>query len=913
MPAAACLILFVGSALSGESIVKLTVHESGGIDRVDEPVSGGVPLPRGLVKDVSQLRLIGPGGKQVPAQFSAINKWISDGSVMWLLVQSTASVKSGGTAAYELQKGAPVAKKSKLSVADGADAITVNTGKIKFRVSKKKFNLIDAAWLDANGDGKYAADEQVIASERRGGSVFFLKAKNETYTSSAGVSRKVHVEEQGGERVIIHAEGLHAPEGGKGYLPYCYGYDVRIRAYAGKPYVRISYALTSGHLPGIGAPVCKELIVGIPLKLAGESVAFGGRKGKVGGKLADGKSAVLLSDAEGGKGSSRSGTGYTISTKVIGVEGGAPDGRLGWAAVAGKKIGASLSVRYLRENHSCALEIKRGGGLTWLRLKPWPIEAKKEHHMPPCARKTYEMQLTLLPGGEALEKAQRLFVEQDSFLRFWPPPEWTASTKAWGDFGGLAKPNDAAVKGLKRMRPFHPTGWFHLGTLPEMESGSSRAPSGGYEPLITTAAWYNGYMQTGLRKLYDQLELTSWQWRDCRMIHRDDDVSLKRWEGSGTYRQYTRNGGKKYSDVQLSDFSKRYGGQWSYGGAWGPMDTQHFSADEVANYYYLTGDSQCIEALNKMGELAGYLARTSIADVKKSGSSRKHGWCMRALMTTYEATGEKRWLKLSKDLAGAILMGQDKTAGTVSPVRGSGKAPYQVPFMAAAVGMAMGRYYKHHPEEEIRDCILGLADWLYYDVCKEAGGFSYRWYADKKNKHSVSGNRCMNTMSWAFMATGQKRYLEAAAKHASRWKESRWYLSGFGQDYLSIKYGKRADEKVSDAVKDLSAKANGGGVVTLTWTAPGDDGAEGSAAEYQIKYANLLIKERSDWRNKPKEEISFWAAVNCKGEPKPRKAGSKESFIVKGLKPGTYYFALKTYDEQPNQSELSNVVKVEVK
>jgi PcRGLX-like protein central beta sandwich domain/Fibronectin type III domain/Beta-L-arabinofuranosidase, GH127 catalytic domain len=905
-----------GAGLGGESIVKLTVHESGGIDRTDEPVSGGVPLPRGLVKDVLRLRLVGPGGKEVPAQFSAINKWISDGSVMWLLVQSRASVKAGGAAVFELRKGAPAARKNKLKVTDGPDVITVDTGRIKFSVSKKKFNLIDAAWLDANGDGKYAADEQVVASDKRGGSAFSLKAKSEVYTSSAGAPKNVGIEEQGGERVIIHAQGLHRPEGGKGYLPYCYGYDVRIRAYAGKPYVRISYALTSGHQPGIGAPVCRELVVGIPLKLAGESIAFGGRKGKVSGKLADGKSAVLLSDAEAGKGSARSGTGYRISTKLVGLEGTPADGRLGWVAVAGSKAGASLAVRYLRENHSCALEVKRAGGLTWLSLKPWPGEVKKNHHMPPCARKTYELQLTLLPGNQALEKAQQLFTEQDSYLRFWPPLDWTASTGAWGDFGGLASPDARAKKALKRLKPYRPTGWFHLGTLPEMESGSSRAPSGGYEPLITTAVWYNGYMQVGARKLFDQLERTSWQWRDGRMIHRDDDVSTKRWEGSGSYRVYVWKGGAKYPEVQLENFKKRYNRQWSYGGAWGPMDTQHFSADEVANYFYLTGDRQCIEALNKMAELAGYLARTSIASVKKSGSSRAHGWCMRALMTAYEATGEQRWLELSKGMTGAILMGQDKTAGTISPVRGKskgGKAGYQVPFMAAAVGMALGRYYKHHPEEELRDGILGLADWLCYDVRGDAGGFSYRWYADRKSGRSVSGNRCMNTMSWAYMATGQKRYLEAAAKHAAGWKESRWYLSGFGQDYLSIKHGKRADGELPGAVKDLAVRASGGGSVTLTWTAPGDDGATGQATEYQIKYSQLAIKERSDWRKKPKAEISFWAATNCKGEPRPQKAGGRESFTVKNLKPGTHYFALKTYDEQPNQSNLSNVVKVEVK
>ncbi len=400
------------------------------------------------------------------------------------------------------------------------------------------------------------------------------------------------------------------------------------------------------------------------------------------------------------------------------------------------------------------------------------------------------------------------------------------------------------------------------------------------------------------------------------MIHRDDDVSLKRWAGSGTYRQYAQKGAKKFPEVQLADFNKRYGSQWSYGGAWGPMDTQHFSVDEVANYYYLTGDRQCLEALNKMAELAGYLARSSIASVKKSGSSRAHGWCMRGLMTVYEASGEERWLKLSKDLTGAILTGQDKTAGTISPVHPEpkhGRKGTHTPFMAAAVGMALGRYYKHHPDEEVRDGILGIADWLCYDVCREGGGFAYHWSPDTQNKRSVSGNRCMNTMSWAYMATGQKRYLEAAATHAKAWKESRWYLSGFGQDYLSIKYGKRADAALPGAVKDLAAKALGGGRVALSWTAPGDDGDKGRAAQYQVKHAAMVIKERSDWRKNPQGEVSFWAATNCKGEPKPSAAGARERFTVSGLAPGTCWFALKTYDEQPNQSDLSNVVRVEVR
>jgi hypothetical protein len=94
-----------------------------------------------------------------------------------------------------------------------------------------------------------------------------------------------------------------------------------------------------------------------------------------------------------------------------------------------------------------------------------------------------------------------------------------------------------------------------------------------------------------------------------------------------------------------------------------------------------------------------------------------------------------------------------------------------------------------------------------------------------------------------------------------------------------------------------SSATNPGGV-TLTWTAPGDDGSSGQAAEYDIRYAAAQITE-TNWDT----------ATQVSGEPKPQTAGSSETFIVPGLSPGsTYYFAIKTRDEVLNESALSNVV-----
>lgn len=85
--------------------------------------------------------------------------------------------------------------------------------------------------------------------------------------------------------------------------------------------------------------------------------------------------------------------------------------------------------------------------------------------------------------------------------------------------------------------------------------------------------------------------------------------------------------------------------------------------------------------------------------------------------------------------------------------------------------------------------------------------------------------------------------------------------------------------------------------VTLAWTAPGDDGNNGTAAEYDVRYATIPISDQN-WNS----------AVRATGEPDPGSAGSSESFTVTGLNSGTtYYFAVKTADEVPNWSGLSNV------
>ncbi len=93
-------------------------------------------------------------------------------------------------------------------------------------------------------------------------------------------------------------------------------------------------------------------------------------------------------------------------------------------------------------------------------------------------------------------------------------------------------------------------------------------------------------------------------------------------------------------------------------------------------------------------------------------------------------------------------------------------------------------------------------------------------------------------------------------------------------------------------------EATPGETLSIHWTAPGDDDAVGTAADYDLR-----------WSLNPITAVNFNAA-NSIPTPNPRPAGTAESVIAAGFPTeDIVYFALKTSDEIPNTSGLSNVLQ----
>lgn len=105
------------------------------------------------------------------------------------------------------------------------------------------------------------------------------------------------------------------------------------------------------------------------------------------------------------------------------------------------------------------------------------------------------------------------------------------------------------------------------------------------------------------------------------------------------------------------------------------------------------------------------------------------------------------------------------------------------------------------------------------------------------------------------------------------------------------------DTTAPAAISDLALSGATTDSIDLDWTAPGDDNSTGTATTYDVRYSTSLISE-ANWSS----------ATQATGEPSPSVAGSAESMTVSGLSSGTtYYFAIKTSDEVPNTSSISNV------
>lgn len=110
----------------------------------------------------------------------------------------------------------------------------------------------------------------------------------------------------------------------------------------------------------------------------------------------------------------------------------------------------------------------------------------------------------------------------------------------------------------------------------------------------------------------------------------------------------------------------------------------------------------------------------------------------------------------------------------------------------------------------------------------------------------------------------------------------------------SIPPGYITDFRVENVTRDS---------VTLQWTAPGNDGDEGTAHQYDLRYRKSVPQLKTDAVIKSHQD--FENAQKVSSVPAPDTAGTSQSVTVPVQQDTTYHFALVALDEALNTSPLA--------
>lgn len=198
------------------------------------PVTYGVPLPEGALREAAGLAVRLADGSLRPVQAKALETWF-DGSIKWLLLDFSLPVaanEKGSVALVRADAGAP----NQLSVRETAEAVTVTTPALEAVISKSTFALFTS--YHVNGKEMIAEGSDLVVEDLEG----------KRFYASLARELDVRVIEQGDQRVVVQVSGRHTAEDDATLLDFRVRYTFRPE----EPGVKVAYKFTNREQPETG-------------------------------------------------------------------------------------------------------------------------------------------------------------------------------------------------------------------------------------------------------------------------------------------------------------------------------------------------------------------------------------------------------------------------------------------------------------------------------------------------------------------------------------------------------------------------------------------------------------------------------------------------------------------------------------
>ena len=285
-------------------------------------------------------------------------------------------------------------------------------------------------------------------------------------------------------------------------------------------------------------------------------------------------------------------------------------------------------------------------------------------------------------------------------------------------------------KGDARSRCFGMLNWGDT-----IDWNYTRQGRGGGEPV-----WLNNeydfphacalmYMRTGIRRYLDFCMVHASHWMDVDVCHYSGD-SLK------------LGGLVEHTNGHVIN---------------GVMAPSHEWVEGFLDYYHLTGDERGLETALGIGENIMKLLDTPAYAVAGESSARETGWALRALTALYVETGNDKYRAKCDKIVGYFEKWYEDYGCFAAPY--TDNTLIHVGFMiSVAVGSLM-RYYRINKTDELKELIMLAVDDILDNCLLDCGLF---YYKELPSLARLGNNTLLlEAMAAGYELTGDKKYLEA--------------------------------------------------------------------------------------------------------------------------------------------------------
>lgn len=693
----ALIFIMIISSVAEAGSLPLMVKEPSGVERTSWPVTSGVPLPKGALKDPSGVRLFSDGA-ELPLQTEVLSSW-PDGSVKWLLLDFQVDLEANGQRGFTLEYGSDVERLSvenPLRVQSDADMTTISTGALKMSLSHSQFRLFDSVWLGTDSEKTHTVE---------GGSGIVLTDPDGNVFRADGSKADVEVEQAGPLRACVRIEGSHVRFGKD-----MFKYIVRIHAFRGQPYVRVFYTFINDWPDELMAQVKS---ISLDLELFGEK----DQPVKYVLGMEDGKSEGV-SGTEGVRLFQVDDLTYEVNERKAGKR--AP----GWIDVSTEDFGITAVVRDFWQNYPKALSAK-GRTLSVeicpsFEKGPYDGKALEEDNklyyylhdgvytFKTGLARTHEMWF-LFHEGQA-SNAEAFYMGSREPLLATCSPDSVSATKALGDFppadpqrysGYDSAVEKAMASFLNRQESEREYGLLNFGDW----FGERRVNWGNLEYDLQHGLFLQ-YARTGDRKYYLRAEQAARHHIDVDVVHAVNEHLKNPWGQppivGDIWLHCLNHTGGYYQEGEVDlPVSNTYfmGHSTNWGHVWVGGD---------AEYYLFSGDRRALEVSL---EIADALASHCPIEYGSGTHIRAQGWPMILLLDAYDLTFEEKYLKAAHTLWEVLKKELDPEKGWVVRLagdhcrHGDRQCFGNVPFMEGLMLGGLARYHRVTGDPEVLKAI----------------------------------------------------------------------------------------------------------------------------------------------------------------------------------------------------------------